>query len=73
MPSEVARPYQTHRSFRAYAWSVLVFQLAVIIWGAFVRASGSGAGCGEHWPLCNGQVIPQVQLNTTLIEFAHRR
>jgi cytochrome c oxidase assembly protein subunit 15 len=60
------------QKFRIFAWSVLIFQLAVIIWGAFVRASGSGAGCGEHWPLCNGQVIPQAQISATLIEFAHR-
>lgn len=64
---------QTARSrFSLYAWSVLAFQLAVIVWGAFVRASGSGAGCGEHWPLCNGEVIPKAALNATLIEFAHR-
>jgi heme A synthase len=58
--------------FRIYAWSVLAFNLAVILWGAYVRASGSGAGCGEHWPLCNGQVIPVAPVNATLVEFAHR-
>lgn len=54
-----------------FAWFVLVFNLAVIQWGALVRASGSGAGCGDHWPLCNGQVVPAIQV-PTLIEFAHR-
>jgi heme A synthase len=44
----------------------------VVLWGAYVRATGSGAGCGNHWPLCNGQVLPQGQLTATLIEFAHR-
>src|SRR5882724_5645627 len=58
--------------FTIYAWSVLVFHLAVILWGAFVRASGSGAGCGEHWPLCNGQLVPTAPLNATIIEFGHR-
>ena len=58
--------------FRSYAWAVLAFHLAVILWGAFVRASGSGAGCGEHWPLCNGQIVPAAPLNATLIEFGHR-
>ncbi len=58
--------------FSFYAWSVLVFHLAVVLWGAFVRASGSGAGCGEQWPLCNGQVVPKAPLNATLIEFSHR-
>src|SRR4030095_4203013 len=43
-----------------------------VVWGAFVRASGSGAGCGEHWPLCNGQIVPKAPLNATLIEFSHR-
>ena len=41
-----------------FAWVVLLFNLAVILWGAFVRATGSGAGCGAHWPLCNGEVVP---------------
>lgn len=59
-------------SFPAYARSVLGFNVVVILWGAFVRASGSGAGCGEHWPLCNGTVIPQSPATATLIEFAHR-
>ena len=58
--------------FAKYAWSLLAFNLAVILWGAFVRASGSGAGCGPHWPLCNGQIIPRTQLSATLIEFSHR-
>jgi len=58
--------------FAIYAWSVLAYNLLVIIWGAFVRASGSGAGCGSHWPSCNGQVIPLNTQTTTLIEFTHR-
>jgi len=58
--------------FPYYAWSVLAFHLAVILWGAFVRASGSGAGCGQHWPLCNGQIVPRAALNATIIEFSHR-
>jgi heme A synthase len=58
--------------FSKYAWGVLIFNLAVILWGAYVRASGSGAGCGSHWPLCNGEVVPQSPQIATLIEFAHR-
>ena len=58
--------------FSKYAWGVLIFNLAVILWGAYVRASGSGAGCGSHWPLCNGEVVPQYPQIATLIEFAHR-
>lgn len=55
-----------------YAWFVLVFNVGVILWGAYVRASNSGAGCGNHWPLCNGEVIPQPTEIATLVEFAHR-
>jgi heme A synthase len=58
--------------FAKYVWGVLIFNLLVILWGAYVRASGSGAGCGSHWPLCNGEVIPQSQQIATLIEFTHR-
>ena len=50
----------------------LGYTLAVIVWGAFVRASGSGAGCGAHWPLCNGEVLPTSSRLQTLIEFTHR-
>ncbi|NTU81899.1 MAG: heme A synthase [Chloroflexales bacterium] len=60
------------RGFVRFAWGVLIYNLAVIVWGAFVRATGSGAGCGQHWPLCNGQVMPRAEQVETLIEFAHR-
>jgi len=62
----------TGTRFARYAWSALAFHLGVILWGAFVRASGSGAGCGQHWPLCNGQVVPGTPLTATIIEFTHR-
>jgi heme A synthase len=55
-----------------YAWAVLVYNLAVISWGAYVRATGSGAGCGAHWPLCNGEVVLRAPAIETLIEFSHR-
>ena len=58
--------------FARYAWTVLGINLLVILWGAYVRASVSGAGCGAHWPLCNGVVIPQAPKLATIIEFAHR-
>ncbi|MFN8454080.1 MAG: COX15/CtaA family protein [Anaerolineae bacterium] len=58
--------------FAKYVWTVLAYNLAVILWGAFVRASGSGAGCGSHWPLCNGEVIPRTPQMETLVEFTHR-
>ncbi len=58
--------------FAIYAWGVLAYNLAVILWGAYVRASGSGAGCGSHWPLCNGEIMPIATRVATLIEFSHR-
>jgi heme A synthase len=58
--------------FAKYAWFVLAFNLTVILLGAYVRASSSGAGCGSHWPLCNGEVIPRSGAMKTLIEFSHR-
>ena len=60
------------RLFRQYAWIVLACNIAVILWGAVVRATGSGAGCGEHWPLCNGVAVPQSPQIATIIEFVHR-
>jgi heme A synthase len=58
--------------FATYSWFVLAYTLGVILWGAFVRATGSGAGCGSHWPTCNGQVIPRPEEIETIIEFTHR-
>jgi heme A synthase len=58
--------------FTRYGWAVLGFNLLVILWGAYVRASGSGAGCGAHWPLCNGVVIPRAPAVETIIELTHR-
>ena len=54
------------------AWATLVYNVLVILWGAFVRATGSGAGCGAHWPLCNGEVVPQSPTMATIIELTHR-
>lgn len=58
--------------FAVYAWGVLAYHLGVIVWGAYVRATGSGAGCGAHWPRCNGQIIPRAPEIETVIEFTHR-
>jgi cytochrome c oxidase assembly protein subunit 15 len=60
------------RAFVRYAWLTLGVTLLVIVWGAVVRATGSGAGCGSHWPLCNGDVVPLAPSTSTLIEFVHR-
>ena len=55
-----------------YAWVVLAYNVGVILWGAYVRATGSGAGCGAHWPLCNGEIVPRGAAAATMIEFSHR-
>ncbi len=59
-------------ALRRFAWSVLAYFIAVILWGTLVRATGSGAGCGGHWPLCNGTVIQHSASVNTLIEYTHR-
>src|ERR1700690_1841073 len=59
-------------ALRRFAWGVLVYFVAVILWGTLVRATGSGAGCGNHWPLCNGTVMQHSARVDTIIEFTHR-
>ncbi|HEX6370379.1 MAG TPA: COX15/CtaA family protein [Longimicrobium sp.] len=65
-------PHAAQNRFARYAWTVLAYNVGVVLWGAFVRASGAGAGCGRHWPRCNGVVIPRSPSAETLIEFTHR-
>src|SRR5574340_466651 len=60
------------RAFARYAWGVLAYNVTVVLWGAYVRATGSGAGCGGHWPLCNGEIVPRAPGVQTLIEYSHR-
>jgi heme A synthase len=60
------------KRFAYFAWGVLAYNVLVILWGALVRATGSGAGCGSHWPLCNGVVVPHSPQVETIIEFLHR-
>lgn len=63
-------------SFIESLWKIslaLVFYtLLVILWGAWVRISHSGDGCGDTWPLCQGQLIPDSQLKKTWVEYSHR-
>ena len=58
--------------FAKYAWFVLGFNILVILWGVFLRASKSGDGCGQHWLTCHGEVIPSAPELKTIIEFSHR-
>ena len=58
--------------FAKYAWFVLAYNVLVILWGVFLRASYSGDGCGQHWITCHGEAIPSAPELKTLIEFSHR-
>jgi len=58
--------------FAKFSWAVLGWNMLVVLWGTIVRATGSGAGCGNHWPTCNGEVLPNPQRIQTVIEFIHR-
>ncbi|MEM6328524.1 MAG: COX15/CtaA family protein [Bacteroidota bacterium] len=60
------------RTARALALATLLYTVLVILWGAVVRATGAGAGCGANWPTCNGEIIPMAPSLNTLIEFGHR-
>lgn len=62
----------TRETVRRWAWATLVVAVIVVLWGSVVRATFSGAGCGDKWPLCNGQIIPSFQRLNTRIEFTHR-
>jgi heme A synthase len=64
------RPLKTQLS--KFTWGITLYNIFVVLWGAYVRATGSGAGCGNHWPLCNGEVIPRSEAVETAIEFTHR-
>ncbi len=49
-----------------------IYTLLVILWGAWVRISHSGDGCGDHWPLCAGKIIPDFKETKTIVEYFHR-
>lgn len=55
-----------------FAWATLLCNVAVVLWGAYVRATGSGAGCGNKWPVCGGDVLGAAAKAQTIIEFTHR-
>ncbi len=59
-------------TFSRWAWWFVGYLIAVILFGAWVRIAGAGAGCGNHWPLCNGDVVPVAPAAKTIIEFTHR-
>ena len=60
-----------HSRLSRFAWATLAFNVVVILVGAVVRATGSGAGCGPSWPTCHGQMIPALS-GDTAVEYTHR-
>jgi cytochrome c oxidase assembly protein subunit 15 len=66
-----SRPRTMSRVAR-FAWATLGCNLAVVLWGAYVRATGSGAGCSNRWPLCDGDVVGASANGQTIVEFTHR-
>src|SRR6204780_2838581 len=69
--SPAKRP-RTSTLLPRFAWGLLAYNVAVILWGAVVRATSSGAGCGDHWPLCNGVVPPSNPALVAWIGLVHR-
>jgi cytochrome c oxidase assembly protein subunit 15 len=72
IPATATPATHSPSALRRFVWFVLAYDVAVIVWGSAVRATGSGAGCGDHWPLCNGTLVQHHPAIATLIEFAHR-
>ena len=60
------------KHFPLFAWLTLIVNVFVVLWGAVVRATGSGAGCGAHWPTCDGEIVPGLQSSAQWIEYTHR-
>ena len=59
------------RTLRRLAWAGAVLAIGLIALGGVVRITGSGMGCGDHWPRCDGQWFPPLDLKTA-IEISHR-
>lgn len=69
---QIERARDPRRRFARFSQALLGYTLAVILFGAGVRITNSGAGCGQHWPTCNGEVLHLPKSLTTLIELTHR-
>jgi len=61
-----------NRRYQTLAWVAAIATYLLIVFGAIVRITGSGMGCGDHWPLCNGHLFPPLSDPTTVIEWLHR-
>ncbi len=70
--SDDRQPQEKLSAFAKYAWILLAYNICVVLWGVFLRASKSGDGCGMHWLTCHGEVLPSSPQFKTVIEFTHR-
>jgi len=68
----MSAPLAAQRWFARCAAAFVGYLLFVIVFGAWVRITGSGAGCGEHWPSCQGVLVPHTPSQATIIEYSHR-
>lgn len=68
----MTNPSANQANFQKWTRILVFYTIVVILWGAWVRISHSGDGCGDTWPLCKGQLIPEAQQGKTWVEFAHR-
>lgn len=71
-PHDTSISAMTKPGYKKLAFSLLIYTVLVILWGAWVRISHSGDGCGDTWPLCHGQLIPEAQRGKTWVEYGHR-
>lgn len=72
LPRQVHAVHSRMPAIARFAWATLCCNVAVVLWGAYVRATGSGAGCGNKWPVCGGEVLGASAKAQTIIEFTHR-
>lgn len=63
---------EQRKKLTLFAQTLFYYTLVVILWGAWVRISHSGDGCGDTWPLCGGKLIPEVERGKTWVEYGHR-
>ncbi len=69
---ELASPAGSNIALRVLAYVAVVVAFAQIMFGAIVRITGSGMGCGDHWPTCQGFLIPPLERPDLIIEVTHR-
>ncbi|RYX86804.1 protoheme IX farnesyltransferase [bacterium] len=66
-------PTKSQQRFARYGWFLVAYTVLVILWGVYLRASGSGDGCGVDWPSCGGAFTVKSGAHVkTFIEYAHR-